>query len=404
MNKIKIIVLISAFFCISFPQKTSKDIQTDINNRNLELEEIQNDIKKVESAINLKINEEKNNKELINDIDNKITLTEKLIEKLIDEEIYLSKLISKTEARIIIKEKELIELQNQLKNRVRYLYKNGREKVLEELFSLKNSEYKIYRLKYLEILNEYENEIKERINNNIKNLKKEKTNLLKEKDRKNYLLTEKSQKYDNLETDKILKKTYIKKIKEEKKDLQEKLKSQKLSLEKIETIISKLYENKNETKKREKELEIIRAQRNKSTTGNFSKMKGKLLWPAHGKIINKFGVLNNTALNTKLLNPGIDIDTSQKTSVKAVVDGVVTVQTSIDEYNSSSNILIIRHGDGYMTVYKNLENIKVKKGDYLSSGEKIANVAKNTSNNYILHFEVWKDNKNLDPEDWLLNK
>ena len=183
--------------------------------------------------IETKSKEENNSKEIINNLSNKINLTEQLIETLIDEEIYLIKLISITEERIKVKEEELIELQNQLKNRVRYLYKNGREKILEELLSMKNSENKIYRLKYLKILNEYENEIKNRINQNIANLKNEKNNLSKEKNRKKYLIAEKNKKYENLEKDKKLKKKYLNKLNDEKNTLKRKLDNQKNSLTKI---------------------------------------------------------------------------------------------------------------------------------------------------------------------------
>ena len=238
MTKIKFILLFIIVLAIPIAQKSSKEIQSDINNRNIELEKIRKDIEDVESEINLKINEENNNKEIITKIDSKIILTEKLIQSLAAEEIYLSKLILKTEDRILVKEKELIELQNQLKNRVRYLYKYGRESILEELFNLEKTKNKIYRLKYLNILNEHENEIKNRINRNIKTLKNEKDNLTKEKKRKKQLLDEKNKKYENLEVDRTLKKTYLNKLKKEKIDLENKLLSKKKNLEQIETIIS----------------------------------------------------------------------------------------------------------------------------------------------------------------------
>ena len=404
MTKIKFILLFIIVLAIPIAQKSSKEIQSDINNRNIELEKIRKDIEDVESEINLKINEENNNKEIITKIDSKIILTEKLIQSLAAEEIYLSKLILKTEDRILVKEKELIELQNQLKNRVRYLYKYGRESILEELFNLEKTKNKIYRLKYLNILNEHENEIKNRINRNIKTLKNEKDNLTKEKKRKKRLLDEKNKKYENLEIDRTLKKTYLNKLKKEKIELEKKLSLKKKNLEQIETIISDLYKNKKESKKREKELELIRSRQNKSTTGNFSKMKGKLRWPTDGNIISSFGIQKNSALNTTYENIGIDIKGKSNSSVIAVVDGVVTVREALEGYNSISELLIINHGGGYLTVYKNIDNIQINVGDYISEGEKIAGIAKNSANNHVLHFEVWKDAKKINPEDWLIKK
>ena len=404
MTKIKFILLFVIVLTIPIAQKSSKEIQSDIINRNIELEKIRKDIEDVESEINFKINEENNNKEIITKIDSKIILTEKLIQSLVKEEIYLSKLISKTEDRILVKEKELMELQNQLKNRVRYLYKYGRENILEELFNLEKTKNKIYRLKYLNILNEHENEIKNRINRNIKTLKNEKDNLTKEKKRKKQLLDEKNKKYENLEVDRTLKKTYLNKLKKEKIDLENKLLTKKKNLKQIETIISDLYKDKKESKKREKELELIRSRQNKSTTGNFSKMKGKLRWPTDGNIISSFGIQKNSALNTTYENIGIDIKGKSNSSVIAVVDGVVTVREALEGYNTISELLIINHGGGYLTVYKNIDNIQINVGDYISEGEKIAGIAKNSANNHVLHFEVWKDAKKINPEDWLIKK
>ena len=55
-------------------------------------------------------------------------------------------------------------------------------------------------------------------------------------------------------------------------------------------------------------------------------------------------------------------------------------------------------------MYKNIDNIQINVGDYISEGEKIAEIARNSSNNHVLHFEVWKDAKKINPEDWLIKK
>ena len=132
-NNTKIIISLYLIFNFLFAEKNSTDIQNDINHRNKELNKIKDEIILVEQLINSNIKEESENKEIINKIEKKINLTEKLIGSLNEEEIYLSNLINKTENRILIKEQELFVLQNQLKNRIRYLYKNGRKNIISEL-------------------------------------------------------------------------------------------------------------------------------------------------------------------------------------------------------------------------------------------------------------------------------
>ena len=101
---------------------------------------------------------------------------------------------------------------NQLKNRVKYLYKYGKENLIEQIMKTDNWNNIIYRQKYLEILNQHEEQIKGRIQDNIKSLKSEKSTLQKEKEKKETLINSKNREFKNLENDKRLKQIYLEKI------------------------------------------------------------------------------------------------------------------------------------------------------------------------------------------------
>ena len=134
MLKTKHIILFLIFTLgVVFADKSSSDIDRDINRKNIELETLKNEIEKVEQLINSKSKEERLSNEVIKQINNKISLTEKLIKTLNDEENYLIKLIYKAEEKIELKEKELFTLKNQLKNRVRYLYKYGKKNLVTQM-------------------------------------------------------------------------------------------------------------------------------------------------------------------------------------------------------------------------------------------------------------------------------
>lgn len=401
MIKVQIILLI-LFINILFSDKTSKDIQNDINKKNTELETLKLEIQKVENLIKKKSEEEEINNEIINQIDNKIDLTEKLIKTLIREENYLTRLIYQAEESIEQKEKELFKLQNQLKNRLRYLYKYGKENLVDQIMATENWDKIIYRKKYLQILNEYEEKIKERINNNIKSLKNEKKALQKEKKNKENLINNKNKEFDNLENDRKLKKKFIKKIKDQKSQLQKNLDSKKEMIAQIKSLIKKLYADKEEIKKREEELAKIRTQKNKATSGNFAKMKGKLPWPTKGKIVGKFGTIKNQKLNTLTENLGIDILTAPNEKVYSVLDGVVLTITNIRNFG---DIIILDHGAGYYSVYSNLKNINVFEGQYLDTYTHLGEVALGSNFNYpdkyIFNFQIWSNEKKSNPELWL---
>ena len=403
MNQTKhIIINFLVLTCLCFADKTSNEIQEDINNKNSELDQLINEINRYETLINEKSKEEELNNEIITQIDIKIELTEKLIKRLTDEENYLSKQIYKTKENIEKQEQELFVLKNQLKNRLRYLYKYGKSNLLKQITQTSDWNKKIYRSKYLEILNEYENQIKKRIKKNIDNLKIEKIQLEKEQRTKKKLIAEKNKKFDSLENDKKLKSSYLLKIKTQKDKLKQDLISKKEMREKIEKIIKKLYSDKKETKKREQELAKIRSEKNKSTSGNFAKMKGKLIWPVKGKIIGKFGVYKNQELNIYTENLGIDIKTNTNEKVYSVLDGVILTITNIRDYG---NIIILDHGAGYYTVYSNLKNITVYEGQYVDTYTHLAEVAQGTNSNYndenIFNFQIWLNQEKLNPENWI---
>ena len=401
--KSKIIIISTLLFIsLSLCDKTSTDIQHDINRKNNELESLKLEIQRVEALIESKSKEEEINNEIINQIDNKIKLTEKLIKTLSNEENYLTRLIYKAEENIDLKGKELFKLQNQLKNRVRYLYKYGKENLVDQIMASSDWNKIIYRKKYLQILDEYEEKIKERINNNIKSLKIEKIALQKEKKNKEQLISSKNKEFDNLEKDRKRKKTYIKKIQNQKTELQKNLDSKKAMIIQIKTLIKKLYADKKETKKREEELAKIRTQKNKATSGNFAKMRGKLPWPTKGKVVGKFGNVKNEKLNTITENLGIDILTAPSEKVYSVLDGVVLTITNIRNFG---DIIILDHGAGYYSVYSNLQNINVFEGQYLDTYTHIGEVALgsnfNYPNKYVFNFQIWSNEKKSNPELWL---
>ena len=400
MNILKIVIILSFIAA-----QTIDDIDKDIYKNNNELNQLKEEIKKIEKEINEKIEEEEYTQDIIDQINNKIKLTEKLIKSLIDEENYLTSLIYKNENSIKSKESELKILQNQLKNRVRHLYKYGRDSFLTQVTNENDWNRIIYRTKYLQILNQSENKIKDRINDTIETLKLEKNILEKEKKRKSFLIASKDEEFATLENDKKAKQSYIKKIKKQKKILSSDLQEKKDMMAQIEKLISNLYADKKELKKRQDELIKLRTQQNKATSGNFAKMKKKLPWPVEGEVIGKFGIQKNNRLNTQYENIGIDIKTNNAKSVYSVLDGVISSVTTIKGYG---NVIILDHGSGYYTVYSNVRDISVTEGEYISSLHKLGNVAKNSSSNYeaeyLFHFQIWGNKEKLNPEDWLVKK
>ena len=62
---------------------------------------------------------------------------------------------------------------------------------------------------------------------------------------------------------------------------------------------------------------------------------------------------------------------------------------------------MIRHGN-YISVYKNLFKVRVKKGDKITTKQEIGEVfTNNSTGETILSFQVWKDSKTQNPSEWI---
>ncbi|HFC00659.1 MAG TPA: hypothetical protein ENJ53_07625 [Phaeodactylibacter sp.] len=135
-------------------------------------------------------------------------------------------------------------------------------------------------------------------------------------------------------------------------------------------------------------------------TQNFKTNRGRLPMPVKNGIVTKhFGKRQHPTLpKVQINNNGIDIRTKQNEEVFAIFEGKVVSKQFIPGYQ---NMLIVQHGD-YYTVYSNLSKVSVKKGDHVSTLQKLGTVAMNKKTKVSeVHFEVWRAKVRLNPEDWV---
>ncbi len=334
-----------------------------------------------------------------------ISSREKLIQninsqiKTVDEQISLNNEILK-------------ELNNDLKNlkdeyakMIYYAYKNRNSyDKLMFIFSSKDfnqayrrikyfQQYTAYRRNQAELIVKTENEI----NNTIKeleNVKAEKVLLVQSlEDEKNNLSREKSQ--QNMT---------FRKLTNREKELKAAIRKKEKAAQKLEKEIEKIISE-----------EIRLASKRTGTTGSsgfaltpaelklsndFASNKGHLPWPVERGIISgTFGTHPHPVLkNVKTKNNGIDILTDTATKARAIFGGEVTRVISIPNYYY---VVMVRHGE-YLSVYSNLVDVFVKKGDVVSAKQEIGVIHTDTKNAKTeLHFELWKGKSLLNPSNWL---
>ncbi|MBO5941777.1 MAG: peptidoglycan DD-metalloendopeptidase family protein [Bacteroidales bacterium] len=134
-------------------------------------------------------------------------------------------------------------------------------------------------------------------------------------------------------------------------------------------------------------------------SAEFSANKGKLPWPVNGSVVAKFGkqyhpVFKNLELPA---NNGLDITAPKGSQIKAVFNGTVKQVFVMPGYNQC---VLVQHGKNYFTFYCKLGSVNVKAGDKVTTGQVLGTMETQSGNNQI-HFELWKDSKPQNPENWL---
>lgn len=113
-------------------------------------------------------------------------------------------------------------------------------------------------------------------------------------------------------------------------------------------------------------------------------------WPVRGPLL---GTFNDTT------NKGVNIGGAAGDPVKASADGrVVYAGNGLRGYG---NLIIIKHDATYLTAYAHNRALMVKEGDAVTKGQKIAEMGNSDSDRVMLHFEVRRQGKPVDPLKYL---
>lgn len=135
-------------------------------------------------------------------------------------------------------------------------------------------------------------------------------------------------------------------------------------------------------------------------SNNFAANKGKLPWPSERGVIGAtFGEHPHPVLKgIKTRNNGIDILTHEGAEARAVFQGEVSNVLTIPSLN---NVVIIKHGE-FLTVYSNLDQVYVKRGDQIAVRQSLGLIHTDANEARTkLHFEIWKGKEIQDPEHWI---
>ena len=388
MNKHKLILSLFIFFVMGFLYAQDRNFEKEIQQTEKQIQNLQASIDKNNKEINKLKSEEKSTSQQLSITKKSIQNSKSLIDAYNRKINLYSLQLNNLRAAVEKNNKKILSIKNSYKSRSINIYKKKDSNLNNFILSANNITQAIYRIKYYNVISDINKEVLTKIN---------RTQLYNEKKKNeiNQLLNNvdddknsKEKELISLDQKEQYQKKLLQKLKQEKTAITSEIQQQKSQIEALEKLRNQILDQKQQYDTEQ----LIQLKRIKA---NIKEFKGNLIWPVDGKIVKDFGPQWNPKLNTTLYNPGIDIAANPTTSVRSVFDGLVTTITFISGYGTT---VIIDHDNGYFTVFTHLDNLLVSKNMLVKEGQKIGFISQDSK---VVHFEIWGDNKTLNPEEWL---
>jgi septal ring factor EnvC (AmiA/AmiB activator) len=362
-----------------------------------ELESIRSEIRKYEKDLKQKEFAEERALDLIHKLDREVGITRQKLRRLNREISRKEQQIRSYEQQIKDLQNDIVKLRDLIKDRLVYYFKYGKSRRIELLMKTRS-------FSQLKVWMHYQKVIAKNDKRNLESLRYKKTQLektlelvkieVKEKQQK---ITERSSERENLQQSLHKRERYLVRLQDSKEIIAQKLEQVREAERQISRMITRAEE--------ERILEEARASGQRQISGSYKsgdsieKYRGKMIWPAKGNVIGHFGKHRHPRFKTITENLGIEIQTLQGAPILAVAEGYVK---TITYQRGRGNIVILSHADGYYSVYANLGEIYVNVNDEVDMAQEIGTVGQSVLyNEPVLHFQLWKNTNNLDPEDWM---
>ena len=130
-----------------------------------------------------------------------------------------------------------------------------------------------------------------------------------------------------------------------------------------------------------------------TSVGNQSIEKLLFFLPVKGLITESFNIEDK--------HYGVDVVTKENELIKSTLNGVVVMSSWTSE---TGHVIVIQHENNLLSVYKHNSVLLKDQGERVEAGEAIAIIGNSGkwSSGPHLHFELWHNNKPVDPEQYIL--
>ena len=384
-------------------------------NKQKELEEkrqaILNEIKQINNLLFATQKEEKSILTQIENLNSKISARQNLIRVTNQQANYLSREINNNRAKINLLETELKDLKEDYASMIVKSYKSkSQHSRIMFLFSSESFLQAYKRLQYMKQYAKYRKLQGESIKKRSIVLEELNQGLIEDKKKKQVLINDNKLAKTKLSKELEDQSQLVSALKKDENKFARQIQKKQKEATKIDREIEKLIRdaiaasNKKNVKKSGTKLSssktLALTPEAKLIAADFTKNKGKLPWPVkNGVVVKRFGNTRHPQLpNVTTYCSGVEITTEKNAKVRAVFNGEVM---EIQKIKGAAKAVFIKHGD-YITIYQNMTNVTVKKGDKVTTKQEIGSVAtKASSGKSILKFLVYQNDKKMNPASWI---
>jgi septal ring factor EnvC (AmiA/AmiB activator) len=342
-------------------------------------------------------------------LEEQIEASQNLINILSEEVAILNSEIGELNGIVQALTKDLAMLREEYKTMVYNSYKAQQGfSTLTFLFSSKTFNQLYRRYKWLQQYSEARQLQIDQIQKVQRTLEQQQTRIVRKREEQETILNQQLAQTESLAKLKNQQQQTVAKLSQQESQIQKELSQRKADLKQLDALIAKLVKEEIDRARREEAAKRTAASNRgraevpltpevSAISTSFEGTRTRMLWPvASGFISSKFGQ-HQVYKQVKLENSGVEIQTKENELVRSVFDGEVRRVFFMPGMN---NVVMIQHGQ-YFTVYARLKDVSVQAQQKVKSKEAIGTVFTNKEGVSELHFEIWKNDKKLDPEQWL---
>mgnify|MGYP006108106003 FL=1 len=396
---LNILFLLGSFNALA-QKSTARQIELEVQKERLTIE-----IKQINKLLFKNTKKKKDVLSEVEDLNLKISVRSQLVNVNNQQANLLTRQISVNERDIGNFRKELTALKKDYAEMIRKSYKSkSSQNRLMFLFSSESFLQAYKRIQYMKQYASFRKKQGDEIADKTTTLQTLNTTLINQKRKKEVLVSENQKVQQTLEIERKSQEVLIRSLKKKASSLATSIKQKQKKAaaidREIERLIREAIAASNKAAGKKSSKTFVLTPEAELLAKNFTANKGRLPWPVEkGVVTQRFGTQPHPVVRTTMIKSnGVTIATSPNAVVRAVFEGEVMTVLS---FKGSNPTVLIKHGN-YITTYKNIGKLYVKKGDNVKAKQAIGEIFTHPqTGKTILQFSVFNEFTPQNPKSWI---